>query len=142
MKTAATKVSRFLALCLALGITQFGLVTQATAAPFDPRVVPVAQSSEADNTKQNVRDKDGDSLTPMDQSSDKRDVELTKRIRKALVDDESLSTSAKNIKIITIDGKVTLRGPVETSKEHARVVKKATSIAGAQVDDQLDVKSR
>lgn len=137
-----TRVHRLLAFGLALGITHAVSVTQAPAAASDPQIIPVAQKSDADNTKQNVRDKDGDSLTPMDQSSDKRDVELTKRIRKALVDDESLSTAAKNIKIITIDGKVTLRGPVETSKEHSTVVKKATSIAGARVDDQLDVKSR
>ena len=144
MKLAGRTVSRLIGFGLAWGAFQCLTIGQPWAADV---LVPmqtfvVAANDDADNTKQNVRDRDGDNLTPLDQSNDKHDVELTTRIRKALVDDDSLSTTAKNIKIITKEGQVTLRGPVETSQEHSKIVKKATTIAGKRVDDQLDVKTR
>ena len=55
--------------------------------------------------------------------------------------DSELSTTAKNIKVITANGQVTLRGPVKTAQEKAKVGRIARSAAGrAQIDDQLDVK--
>ena len=93
-----------------------------------------------DNTGKNVRDRDDNTLTPSDQSSDKADVELTRRIRKAVVADKSLSTNAHNIKIITVNGMVTLRGPVKNEKEKTKIVAKAQKLAGAkQVENQLEV---
>lgn len=100
---------------------------------------PVAQA-DPDNTGRNVRDRSEDTLTPGDQSESKADVELTQRIRKAVVDDESLSTTAHNIKIITINGVVTLRGPVKSEQERDKIVATAQQMAGAkQVDNQLEV---
>jgi osmotically-inducible protein OsmY len=78
----------------------------------------------------------------MDQSNDPGDLELTRQIRQALTEDDSLSTAAKNIKIITINGNVTLRGPVETLKERSRIVEKAKALGHSRVDNQLEVKSR
>ena len=95
-----------------------------------------------DDTGRNARDRTGDTLTPMDQSNDPGDLELTRQIRQALTEDDSLSTAAKNIKIITINGNVTLRGPVETLKERSRIVEKAKALAHSRVDNQLEVKSR
>jgi hyperosmotically inducible periplasmic protein len=96
-----------------------------------------------DNTGKNVRDREGDTLTPGDQSSDKGDVELTRRIREAVVDDKSLSTSAHNIKIITINGVVTLRGPVASAEEKTKIAETAKKLAGTkQVDNQLEVAAR
>jgi len=93
-----------------------------------------------DNTGKNVRDRNDNTLTPGDQSSDKGDVELTRRIRKAVVADKSLSTNAHNIKIITMNGMVTLRGPVKSEKERMKIVAKAQKLAGAkQVENQLEV---
>jgi len=93
-----------------------------------------------DNTGRNVRDRDGDTLTPGDQSSDPADVELTRRIREAVVDDKSLSTTAHNIKIITVNGVVTLRGPVASAQEKTKIVDKAQKLAGAkQVENKLEV---
>jgi hyperosmotically inducible protein len=87
-----------------------------------------------------VRDREGDTLTPGDQSSNKADVELTRRIREAVVDDKSLSTSAHNIKIITINGVVTLRGPVASAQEKTKIAETAQKLAGAkQVENQLEV---
>jgi hypothetical protein len=94
----------------------------------------------ADNSIHNERDKDGATLTPLDQSSAMADVELTRSIREQLVDDDSLGTNAQNVKVITIDGMVTLRGTVATDEEHARVVAIAHDTAGAdRVVDELEV---
>lgn len=93
-----------------------------------------------DNTGRNVRDRDGDTLTPGDQSSEQGDVELTRRIREAVVADKSLSTSAHNVKIITVNGVVTLRGPVVSAQEKTKIVETAQKLAGAkQVENQLEV---
>ena len=56
--------------------------------------------------------------------------------------DEALSTTAKNIKIITVNGTVTLRGPVATADERLSIVEKANTIANGRVDNQLEVMSR
>jgi|SRR5262245_26714095 len=97
-------------------------------------------SSSATNTATNVRDRDGKTATPTDQSNTSADVELVARIRKALVADDSLSTNAKNVKIVTEKGGVTLRGPVNDAREREAVVRVAKQAAGSRnVMDQLDV---
>jgi osmotically-inducible protein OsmY len=59
------------------------------------------------------------------------------------VDDDSLSTTAKNIKIITANGMVTLRGPVKNPQEKSTIEAKAQTIAGAdRVDSQLEIMGR
>jgi hyperosmotically inducible periplasmic protein len=96
-----------------------------------------------DNTGKNVRDRGGATLTPGDQSESEADRTLTQEIRKAVVADDSLSTMAKNIKIITIDGVVTLRGPVQSPQEREAIQAKAQQIAGIdRIDNQLEVKRR
>jgi len=96
-----------------------------------------------DNTGRNVRDRGGDTVTPGDQSNSKADLNLTQQIRKAVMADKSLSTNAKNVKIITANGVVTLRGPVNTPQEKATIEAKAQSIAGANnVDSQLEIVRR
>ena len=95
----------------------------------------------ADNTGKNARDKSGVTLTPMDQSNDKRDLDMTQKIRKALVDDDSLSNNAKNIKVITVNGIVTLRGPVESAEERKKIVAKAKSIADGKLKNELEINS-
>jgi|GEM_PF-935454 len=91
-----------------------------------------------DNTGVNVRDR-GDAKTPLDQNENQADIDITAGIRKHVVDTE-MSTSAHNVKIITADGKVTLRGPVATAEEKAEVERIAKDVAGeANVDSQLEV---
>ena len=75
----------------------------------------------------------------MDQGTSEADRKTTQQIRQAVVDDKTLSFTAKNVKIITKDGKVTLRGPVKNSAEKATIDSIARKVAGAQVDDQLEV---
>lgn len=94
-----------------------------------------------DNTKVNKRDANAAALTPMDQGNGETDLKITQQIRQAVIGDDSLSFTAKNVKIITVKGKVTLRGPVNTLQERASIEAAARKIAGAaQVDNQLEVK--
>lgn len=103
---------------------------------------PHAAARDADDTARNVRDRDAGSVTPMDQSNDEGAVEVTRRIRKSIVDDSSMSTNARNVKIVTAGGKVTLRGPVKDEHERAKIVasaKRAAKPHKLEVDDQLEV---
>lgn len=96
----------------------------------------------ADNTKRNERDRSGDTKTPLDQSNAPEDLKITQDIRKAVMADGSLSMTAKNVKIITAAGKVTLRGPVNNADEKKKIADLAKAHAGkAEVVDQLEVKT-
>lgn len=101
------------------------------------------QHLDADNTGKNVRDRGDDTLTPTDQGGSPADRDVTAKIRKAIVDDDHLSTNAQNIKIVTRDGAVTLRGPVKSSEEKAAVAAKAQQVAGVKrVDNQLEIERK
>lgn len=93
-----------------------------------------------DNTAVNERDAVRDTKTPIDQDENQADVTRTAEIRKRLLDQPDMSVNARNAKIITSQGKVTLRGPVNSEAERDALVKIATEIAGAEnVDNQLEV---
>ncbi len=97
---------------------------------------------DADNTSRNQRDKSGETKTPMDQSNAPEDRKLVAAIRKLVVDDSSLSATAKNCKIITNGGHVTLRGVVNSAQEKTTIESHATKSAGKdKVDNQLEVKA-
>jgi hyperosmotically inducible protein len=96
-------------------------------------------SKDATNTKINDRDRHG-ALTPMDQGGG-ADRDITAAIRRAVVGDKALSFTAKNVKIITVGGKVTLRGPVKSDEEKSAIEAKAKAANGvSSVDNQLEVK--
>jgi osmotically-inducible protein OsmY len=88
--------------------------------------------SAPDNTGRDVRDGHDDSLTPLDQSNNPEDLQLTRAIRKTLMANDALSTTAQNIKIITAHGKVTLRGPVPSAIERDTIVHKARELANGR----------
>jgi len=99
-----------------------------------------AVHTDADNTGKNVRDRSDAAVTPMDQSENEADRTLTQRIRQAVVADDSLSTNAKNVKIIIQNGAVTLRGPVKNEDERKKIVSKAQQLAGEKnVNNQLEI---
>jgi hyperosmotically inducible periplasmic protein len=99
------------------------------------------EKAKPDNTTTNQRDRSGKTKTSGDQSNSSADLKTTQAIRQALMKDGELSTSAKNIKVITANGHVTLRGPVKTAQEKAKIDQLAKSAAGgAQIDNQVDVK--
>jgi len=94
-----------------------------------------------DNTATNERDRSGETKTSGDQSNSSADLKITQAIRQALMKDRELSMTAKNIKVITANGQVTLRGPVQSAQEKAKIDQIAKSAAsGVQIDNQLDVK--
>jgi osmotically-inducible protein OsmY len=82
--------------------------------------------------------------TTADQAkNDTSDRDIMQKIRKSIVDDKSLSTSAHNVKVIAKNGKVTLKGPVNSDAERQSVEQKATDVAGSgNVTNQLTVKAK
>ena len=122
----------------ATGLLEPAFVTNPLFAASEPIAVP---SVPADSTEKNARDKDNATLTPTDQARGSQiDVEVTRRIREALTADNALSTNGQNIKIVTLNGRTTLRGPVKDAKEQARIVKEASNIVGpSNVANQLEV---
>ena len=94
-----------------------------------------------DNSGVNVRDRNDATLTPGDQSESDSDRTLTAAVRQSLTSNDQLSTTTKNIKIITIGGKVTLRGPVNTEAEKTTIENAVKQAGAVSVDNQLEVKS-
>jgi hyperosmotically inducible protein len=126
----------FSGLCLLVvgGCSEYcGTATSSKPSPSTP--------IEADptNTAVNVRDHTDATKTPIDQNENQTDIDITAGIRKRVVE-TNMSTDAHNVKIITQDGKVTLRGPVQSDDERKQIEAIAHDVAGAtNVDDQLEV---
>ena len=94
-----------------------------------------------DNTKVNKRDRNPGEVTADQQKENATDQALTKKIRQSIMADKSLSTNAHNIKIISQNGAVTLKGPVKSDDEKNAVIAKAIAVAGSadRVTDQISV---
>jgi hyperosmotically inducible periplasmic protein len=108
---------------------------QATPAPGE-------RTTEADNTKSNSSEQNKNTETAEKQRNSKDDLTLTQKVRQAVIKDGSLSMNAKNVKIITQDGKITLKGPVDSQQEKDTIGTEAGEIAGKdKVDNQLEVKA-
>ena len=122
-----------LTLILSSALLGLGTVTMAQESP----------PSAPDNSAVNVRDRAPGAMTAGQQSNAKSDLEITREIRRAVVKDHSLSMLAHNVKIVSANGNVTLRGPVKTEEKKTAIASKAQAIAGAdKVDDQLEVKGQ
>ncbi len=101
-----------------------------------------AMSAPADNSGVNARDRSAQTTTPFDQPNDKADIKLAAAVRHAIVKDKSLSMSAHNVKLVAAGGVVTLRGPVDSADEKAKVESVVKGVSGvSSVDNQLDVKT-
>ena len=99
-------------------------------------------SPAADNSGLNKRDRSSETQTSGDQSNSKPDIQITAAIRRAVMHEDSLSMMAKNVKIITESGVVTLRGPVKNAAEKTKINELAMANAGqAKIDNQLEVKN-
>ncbi len=113
---------------------------QATPTPGDR--ASASDATEADNTKKNSSDQNKNTETAEKQSNSKDDLTLTQKVRQAVIKDGSLSMNAKNVKIIAQDGKITLKGPVDSQQEKDTIGNDAGEIAGKdKVDNQLEVKA-
>jgi hyperosmotically inducible protein len=99
------------------------------------------QGTNVDNTKMNTQDRDKASPTADQQKDNRSDREITQQIRQSLIKDKSLSTYAHNVKIITQNGQVTLKGPVRSDDEKKAIEAKATEVAGENnVTSELNIK--
>jgi hyperosmotically inducible periplasmic protein len=130
MKRSFVKSQRLL---LALGSLALGVSLMAAPVPRNQD----SQQTAPDNTKKN---KDQTPPTADQQKMNPADRAITQKIRKAVHDDTSLSTYAHNVKIVTQDGKVTLRGPVRSEEEKNNLQAKAVTVAGQEnVTNQLEI---
>jgi hyperosmotically inducible periplasmic protein len=129
----ASKIAKCLSL---LGVTFFlgaSLAAGVAQAQQDQQPAP-------DNSKTNQGDANKGAVTAEQQKMNPADRNITKQIRSSIYKDKSLSTYAHNIKIITQDGEVTLKGPVRTQDERAGIEAKAAAVVGAEnVTNQLEV---
>lgn len=103
----------------------------------------VQTATPADNTKVNERDRNKNEPTADQQKENRSDRDITQRIRQSIMKDKSLSTYAHNVKIITQNGQVTLKGPVRSEDEKKTVEAKAAEVAGDnKVTSELDIKPK
>lgn len=92
-----------------------------------------------DNSAQNEKEMSKDAVTPTDQGNSPKDVQITKDIRSGIMD-KNLSFNAKNIKIITRNEHVTLKGVVESDAEHQAILTIARNHANTtKITDDLKV---
>jgi osmotically-inducible protein OsmY len=99
---------------------------------------PTALTQAPDNSKQN---KDQKSLTADKQSDGKADRDTTAKIRKDLVADKSLSMYAHNVKVVTVNGAVTLKGPVKSEDEKAKIAQIAgNTVSADKISNEITVK--
>lgn len=126
------KITTGLVRVLSTGIIACGLVAAQST------------TTQPDNTKMNKGDGSKGAVTADQQKMDKNDRMLTRKIRQSLMQDKALSTYAHNVKIISQNGMVTLKGPVRSEDEKKTIESKAADIAGgpAKVDDELTVASK
>lgn len=137
-KVAMPKLLSLIAFMLTAGL----MLTTGSVRAEPSTSTLLAANTELENTERNVRDSSGATLTPEDQKETRRDVKITKAIRKAIIKQKSLSVDAHNAKIITRNGVVTLRGPVENADEKAKLQSIAETIRGVkQIDNQLEAKN-
>jgi hyperosmotically inducible periplasmic protein len=94
-------------------------------------IVSVVAQTPADNTKVNTRDRAKGAVTADQQKENANDRDLTRKIRRALMQDKSLSSYAHNVKVVAQGGQVTLKGPVRSDREKQTVEAKAIEVAGA-----------
>jgi len=122
-----------------------GIILRALSATVLAAGLLAAQNSttQPDNTKMNKGDASQSSVTADRQSNSKSDRELTRQIRKSLMEDKSLSGYGHNVKIVSQNGMVTLKGPVRSDDEKMNIESKAIQVAGdkSKVDDELMVKA-
>ena len=116
-------------------VLAFAVVSALLVAEF-----PAGAQTSADNTKVNKRDRAKGAVTADQQKENTNDREITQKIRRAVMNDKTLSTYAHNVKIVSQGGQVTLKGPVRTAQEKQSIEAKAVEVAGAgHVVNELSV---
>src|SRR4051812_19456560 len=106
------------------------LLTTALLLAYPLTIIIAANSTAPDNTAINERDSSVSEVTADQQGTSARDQEITQKIRQAVIQDTSLSVYGHNVKIITENGHVTLKGPVRSLKEKAKICRDAWNVVG------------
>jgi hyperosmotically inducible periplasmic protein len=123
---------------LSIGLLLLGCGTLALAQDSATQSAPAS-----DNTKINQRDRNPNEPTADQQQNNRSDRDLTQQVRKAIEADKNFSTYAHNVKVITQNGRVTLKGPVRSEEEKRAVEAKAAEVAGeGKVISELTVKPK
>lgn len=95
----------------------------------------------ADSTGQKLGARDASAPTPLDQESRSTDTSTTARVLRAIITAQGLSVNARNIRVITLNGRLTLSGVVDSANEKLRLGEIANSVVRTEnVDNQLEVK--
>ena len=136
-------LTKLLGFTVALSSATVMAADGATHNTSSPTAMKGVVTQNADNTELNSRDKNDGTLTPQNQPNTEADRNTLAAVRSAVVDDDSLSVAAHNVKILVVNGAVTLRGPVKNASEKNRVETIARNIAGVtKVDNQLDIDAK
>jgi len=102
-----------------------------------------SSAPQADNTKTNQRDRNANEPTADQQKENTSDRDITKQIRQAIEKDKTISTYGHNVKVITQNGMVTLKGPVRSEEEKKAIEAKAAEVAGGdKVTNEMEVKPK
>jgi hyperosmotically inducible periplasmic protein len=138
-----------LVVSLALTTALAGCDSRSSPAPTGSTTTTTAEPSttttvrQPDNSAVNKRDRDDATLTPGDQATGtEADRNITAEVRRSITSESGMSINARNVKIVTLAGVVTLRGPVNSQAEKDAIEAKAKAVAGVtRVDNQLEVKN-
>jgi osmotically-inducible protein OsmY len=104
---------------------------------------PTSQPTAPDNTKVNERDRSQNEPTADQQKDNRSDRDITQQIRQSIIKDKSLSTYGHNVKVITQNGQVTLKGPVRSEEEKKAIEAKATEVVGEnKISSELNIKAQ
>ncbi len=129
------KLRMFCGTALAAALLCGGALAGAQDTPSNP--------SQPDNTKMNQRDRNATEATADQQKMDTSDRDITRQIRRSVEKDKSISTYGHNVKIITQNGMVTLKGPVRSEEEKKAIEAKAAEVAGAdKITNEMEVKPK
>lgn len=137
------KLTKLLGLTVALGSATAMAADGVSHNTSSSTAMKSVVTQNADNTELNTRDKSDASLTPQNQPNTESDRKTLAAVRSAIVDDKNLSTSAHNVKILVVNGAVTLRGPVKNASEKTRVEEIARKVAGVtKIDNHIDIDAK
>ena len=124
-------------------LTAWSFLFAAMAIGSSTWAAPQNTSDQApDNTGINKRDRNNASPTADSQKDNPSDRDTAQQIRKAITNDKSLSSYARNVKVIVQGGEITLKGPVRSEEEKKAIEEKATEVAGKQhrIMNEIEVK--
>jgi osmotically-inducible protein OsmY len=128
---------------IVVALSLSAVILACVAGPAAAADTAQSKSVKAENTKVNKKIHQQQGLTADQQGQSEADRKITQQIRKALMKNKSLSQYARNVKIITVDANVTLKGPVRSEKEKLAVEKTAGKIAGTdRVISELQVAAK